>query len=172
MQYARRPEGGPLSDQTDIFDRLKQDHDQQRTLLRALEAARGNEREQLFVRLTKEIKAHALAEEQALYSTMLRKPETTEETRHSVAEHKEIDDLLNDLAATDRAAREWQDKFEHLRERYTHHIDEEEEENFVSYERLLTDEDVVYMRSVFERRKAAERAEAEVTPEPLEDAKE
>ena len=82
------------------------------------------------------------AEEQALYSTMLRKPETTDETRHSVAEHKEIDDLLNDLAATDGAAREWPEKFEHLRERYTHHIDEEEEENFPDYARLLTDEDV------------------------------
>jgi len=164
--------GATLSDHSDIFDRLKQDHDLQRKVLRELAAAEGRERERLFVKLTKEIKAHALAEEQALYSTMLRKPETTEETRHSVAEHKEIDDLLNDLAATDRAAREWTQKFDHLRERYTHHIDEEEEENFVSYAQLLTDEDVQYMRSVFERRKAAERADAEVTPEPLEDAKE
>jgi hypothetical protein len=164
--------GATLSDHSDIFDRLKQDHDLQRALLRELATAEGRERERLFVKLTKEIKAHALAEEQALYSTMLRKPETTEETRHSVAEHKEIDDLLNDLAATAFAAREWQDKFDHLRDRYTHHIDEEEEENFVSYARLLTDEDVQYMRSVFERRKAAERAEAEVTPEPLENAKE
>jgi hypothetical protein len=161
-----------LSDQTDIFDRLKQDHDLQRGLLRELATAGSGERERLFVRLTKEIKAHALAEEQALYSTMLRKPETTEETRHSVAEHKEIDDLLNDLAATVCAVPEWHDKFEHLLERYTHHIDEEEEENFVSYAALLTDEDVRYMRSVFERRKAAERATAEVTPEPLKDAKE
>ena len=37
---------------------------------------------------------------------------------------------------------------------------------------FLTEEDVRFMRSVFEGRKEAERAEAEVTPEKLEDAKE
>ena len=161
-----------MPDHADIFDRLKQDHDRQRALFEQVEAARGTERQALFERLTKEIKAHALAEEQALYSTMLRKPETTEETRHSVAEHKEVDDLLNDLAATDYGSREWSDKFAHLRHRYTHHIDEEEDENFADYAGYLTDEDAVYMRSVFEQRKAAERAEVEVTPEPLEHAKE
>jgi len=161
-----------LNAKSDIFDRLKQDHDQQRALFEQLGSAEETERESLFERLTKEIKAHALAEEQALYSTMLRKPETTEETRHSVAEHKEVDDLLNDLAATDIGSSEWSDKFEHLRHRYTHHIDEEEEENFPDYARYLDDADVTYMRSVFDRRKAAERAEVEVTPEKLEDAKE
>ena len=161
-----------MADNSDIFDRLKQDHDLQRGLLEQVAAAAGDQRQTLFVRLTKEIKSHALAEEQALYSTMLRKPETTEETRHSVAEHKEVDDLLNDLAATDLGDSAWSAKFEHLRHRYTHHIDEEEEENFPDYARLLDEEDVKYMRSVFERRKAVERAEAELTPEKLEDAKE
>jgi hypothetical protein len=70
------------------------------------------------------------------------------------------------------ASPEWPDKFEHLRHRYTHHIDEEEEDNFPAFERTLTDDDVQHMHSVFERRKQAERAEAEVTPQPLEEAKE
>ena len=156
---------------TDIFDRLKQDHDLHRDLFARLGAA-GAEREPLFVRLTKELKAHAAAEEQALYSTMMRKPETTEETRHSVAEHKEIEDLLNDLAATDPGSDAWTEKFAHLRHRYLHHIDEEEDENFPDFVQYLTDEDVQHMRSVFERRKQAERAQAEVTPEKLEEAKE
>ena len=80
--------------------------------------------------------------------------------------------MLGELVEMDMSSAGWLTRFKTMRHRYLHHIDEEEEENFVSYERLLTDEDVVYMRSVFERRKAAERAEAEVTPEPLEDAKE
>ena len=69
-------------------------------------------------------------------------------------------------------SREWAGKFEHLRHRYTHHIDEEEDENFPDFARYLTQEDVTYMRSVFERRKQEECREAEVTPEKLEDAKE
>ena len=155
----------------DIFARLKQDHDLHRDLFEQLERD-ASERESLFVRLTKELKAHASAEEQALYSTMLRKPETTDETRHSVAEHKEIEDLLNDLAAAGPDSDDWTAKLAHLRHRYIHHIDEEENEHFPDFAHYLTEDDVLYMRSVFERRKQAEKAEAEVTPEALEDAKE
>ena len=163
-----------MPDNTDIFARLVEDHELHRDLLAKLGESHGAsaERSRLFERLTKELKSHAAAEEQALYSTMMRKPETTEETRHSVAEHKEIEDLLNDLAATEMESREWAGKFEHLRHRYTHHIDEEEDENFPDFARYLTQEDVTYMRSVFERRKQEECREAEVTPEKLEDAKE
>lgn len=155
----------------DIFERLKQDHDLHRSLFARL-AKGGEDPEAPFTRLTKELKAHAAAEEQALYSTMLRKPETTDETRHSVAEHKEIEDLLNDLAASGAGSGEWTAKLEHLRHRYLHHIEEEEEEHFPDFARYLTEEDVQYMRSVFERRKQAEEEAAEVTPEKLEDAKE
>jgi len=160
-----------LPEHDDIFERLTQDHDLHRDLLARL-ANGGEDRGALFTRLTKELKAHASAEEQALYSTMLRKPETTDETRHSVAEHKEIEDLLNDLAATGTDSAEWPAKLEHLSHRYIHHIDEEEEEHFPDFARYLTEEDVRYMRSVFERRKLAEKADAEVTPEKLADAKE
>jgi hypothetical protein len=157
----------------DIFDRLIQDHDLHRGLLGRLEATRGEsaEREALFVQLTRELKAHAAAEEQALYSTMMRKPETTDETRHSVAEHHEIEVALNDLAATDMATGAWLAKFRELKHRYLHHIDEEEEEHFPDFAKHLTSDDEAHMRTVFERRKAAEEAAAEVTPERKEDAK-
>lgn len=158
----------------DIFARLKEDHDAHRILLDKIKATGGADatRDSLFEQLTKELKGHAAAEEQALYSTMLRKPPTTGETRHSVAEHHEIEEALNDLAATDASSAEWQAKFEKLDHRYRHHIDEEEEEHFPDFERYLTDEDRAWMRSVFDRRKAEETAEAEVTPEKKEDAKE
>lgn len=157
----------------DIFGRLIMDHELHRDLLDALGETQGEseERAELFERLNREIKSHAAAEEQALYSTMMRKPETTDETRHSVAEHKEIEELLNDLAATPMSSGAWMTKFRTLNERYLHHIDEEESENFPDYAEHLTAEDEAHMREVFERRKKAECAEAELTPEPLEDAK-
>ena len=79
---------------------------------------------------------------------------------------------LNDLAATNIASVEWADKLAHLRHRYLHHIEEEEDEHFPDFARYLTDVDVQYMRSVFEGRKRAEKAAAEVTPEKLADVKE
>jgi hypothetical protein len=157
----------------DIFARLIEDHNVHRGLLAQLDETHGDspERETLFVRLTKELKAHAAAEEQALYSTMMRKPETTSETRHSVAEHHEIEEALNDLAATDMATGGWLTKFRALQHRYLHHIGEEEDEHFPDFAKYLTPEDEVHMRSVFERRKQAEKASAEVTPEKKEHAK-
>ena len=163
-----------MTQATEIFERLKEDHDRHRDLIDKLLDTSGEseERKELFTELTKELKAHAAAEEQALYSTMLRKPPTTEETRHSVAEHHELDEALNDLAATDMSEGGWLTKFKTFAHDYRHHIDEEEEEHFPDFENYLEDDDMKHMRQVFERRKKEEKAEAEVTPEKKEDAKE
>jgi hemerythrin superfamily protein len=158
---------------TDIFDRLKADHDTHRTLLAEIVASGTAPQRRLdaFEEFTIEVKAHAAAEEQALYSTMMRKPETTSETRHSVAEHHEIEEALNDIAATDSDSAEWMDKVKDLKHDYLHHIDEEEEEHFPDFSTYLTKADEQHMREVFDRRKKAEAREAEVTPEAREEAK-
>lgn len=158
----------------DIFARLKEDHEKHRELLDKLAETSGesDERRELFEEFTLEVKGHAAAEEQALYSTMMRKPDATDDTRHSVAEHHEIEELLNDLAATDMSSSAWMATFKKLDHDYRHHINEEENEHFKDFEKLLTEDDRQHMRDVFERRKRAEKADAEVTPEKMEDAKE
>ena len=163
-----------MSAHEDIFARLKEDHDKHRDLLAQIAETHGEseERAELFEQLTLELKGHAAAEEQALYSTMMRKPPTTDETRHSVAEHHEIEVALNDLAATDMASGAWLTKFKQLRHDYLHHIDEEEDEHFPDFAKHLTEEDREYIRAVFDRRKRAEKADAKVTPEKESEAKE
>ena len=163
-----------MADTAEIFDRLKQDHDKHRELLDKLLETSGDtaEREELFTELTKELKSHAAAEEQALYSTMMRKPPTTGETRHSVAEHHEIDEALNDLAATDMSQGAWLTKFKEFEHRYRHHIEEEEDDHFPDFEKHLDSDDMEHMRAVFDRRKSEEKAEAQVTPEKASHAKE
>lgn len=149
-----------------VFGRLVEDHDLHRHLLAEILETEGksDERKALFERLTYELKAHAAAEEQALWSTVLRNPETTDDGRHAVAEHKEIDDLLNELAARDMASPGWLTRFKALREEYLHHIKEEEQEQFVHAEEHLSAADKVHMKSVFERRKKIEFNAAEMEP--------
>ena len=163
-----------MSEHDDIFARLTKDHDRHRELLDRLANTHGEseDRKQLLEDFTLEVKGHAAAEEQALYSTMLRKPPTTDETRHSVAEHHEIEEALNDLAATDMSSSAWMAKFKQLDHDYRHHIEEEEDEHFPDFAKHLTEKDVEHMKSVFERRKNEEKADAEVTPEKKEEAKE
>ena len=157
-----------------IFKRLKADHDRHRELLDKIGDTSGDseERRQLLTEFTKEVKSHAAAEEQSIYAEMLENPETNDETRHSVAEHHELEELLNDLAATDMSSSAWLQKFKKLDHDYRHHIDEEEEEHFPDFEEQLDEQKQQRLEDKFEKRKAQELQEAEVTPEKMEDAKE
>lgn len=163
-----------MTDQPKVLERLKSDHDRQRELLDKIAATSGDseERRELFTALTKELKSHAAAEEQSVYSEMLADPEVSDETRHSVAEHHEIDEMLNDLAATDMSSPAWLQKFKQLDDRYRHHINEEEEDHFPDFAEHIDDAMDKEMTQVFDERKKAEKEEAEVTPEKMEDAKE
>ncbi|MEN3951761.1 hemerythrin domain-containing protein [Iodidimonas sp. SYSU 1G8] len=146
----------------DIFGRLVEDHDRHRALFAMVQDtdAKSPQREALFEELVKEIQSHAAAEEQALWSTVLRNPETTEDARHAVHEHKQIDEMVADLAARDPATAAWMTRFGELKEKYLHHIREEEQEQFVAAEEHLSASDISHMKSVFNRRKKAEKAEA------------
>ncbi|WP_209347429.1 hemerythrin domain-containing protein [Pontixanthobacter sp. CEM42] len=157
-----------------IFTKLKKDHDTHRDLLDRIADTSGDsdERRKLFEIFTKDVKSHAAAEEQTVYATMLRKPETTDETRHSVAEHHELDKTLDDLAATDMSSSAWLQKFKQMKHDYLHHIEEEEDDHFPEFEDHLTADDEKQMGEVFERRKSAEQADAEITPKKMVHAKE
>lgn len=148
----------------DIFGRLVEDHDRHRALIAMIQETHGSseQRKTLFEELTREVKAHAAAEEQALWSSVLRDPKTTDDARHAIAEHKQIDDLLADLAARDKASSGWLRRFERLKEKYLHHIREEEQEQFVAAEKRLTATDLRHLRGVFSQRKREEKANVEI----------
>lgn len=149
-----------------IFEDLKKDHDRQRQLLAQLCETDGatHERETLFDTLRKELQAHAAAEEESLYATMLGCPDLREDARHSVSEHKEVDDMLGELVQMGIGAPEWLSKFEEMRHRYLHHIEEEEEDMFPAASEGLTAEAEERIAQVFEKRKPREleRAAAEM----------
>lgn len=153
----------------DLFGRLVQDHDHHRALLAMITQTRGNsaQRQQLFRELVRELKSHAAAEEQALWSSVMRNPQTTDDARHAVSEHHEIDELLADLAARDMASSAWLRRFAHLREAYLHHIREEEQEQFVAAQAHLSASDIRYMHQVFTQRKRVEKAQVHIHKQRL-----
>lgn len=145
-----------------IFGRLVEDHDKHRALLAMIEAtSRGDpERRALFEEFVRDVHGHAAAEEQALWSSVMRNPETTEFARHAVGDHHKLDKLMADAAARDIAGPGWLRHFATLKAEYLDHILEEETEQFVEAEKTLTEQDQRYMRKVFNRRKKAEKAAA------------
>jgi hemerythrin superfamily protein len=145
-----------------IFQDLKADHDRHREMLTKLgDATDSTERAALFEELRVELQAHAAAEEESLYATMLGNPDLRDEARHSVSEHKEVDDYLGELIKLDPASSEWTETFEKMRHRYLHHIDEEEEDMFPEASEKLSAETEERLARVFEDRKPKELAIAE-----------
>lgn len=115
-----------------IFEALRDDHETQRTLLDILVKTRGDSegREELFEKLKMELDAHAVAEEKAFYSYLMGRDLTQPKARHSVAEHQEIDDCVEELENMDFSSPAWLPKMKRLRELVVHHLDEEEHEVF------------------------------------------
>ncbi|MCB2047390.1 MAG: hemerythrin domain-containing protein [Novosphingobium sp.] len=141
-----------------IFKDLKADHDRHRDLLEKLADTQGDseDRRKLFADLRTELQAHAAAEEEALYATMLADPDLRDSARHSVSEHKEIDDMLGELVDTDMSSGAWLTRFKEMRHRYLHHIDEEEEEMFPEAQKGLTRSEEREAAETFEERKPRE----------------
>ncbi len=141
-----------------IYERLIQDHDKQRELAEKIMATSGDsdQRRDLFRRFKEELDAHALAEEQTLYSELMEIPEGTEKARHSVAEHKDADDLLQELCELDMGSGGWINKFKKLKHEVIHHVDEEEEDVFPLASRLISEQRSNELASYFEDRKQAE----------------
>jgi hemerythrin superfamily protein len=146
-----------------IFADLKADHDRQREMLSKLGETQGasEERQELFEALRKELQAHAAAEEESLYATMLANPDLRDEARHSVSEHKEIDDYLAELIEMDMGSSGWLAKFKDMRHRYLHHIDEEEEEMFPEADKELAPDVEEKLADTYEDRKPKELEAAE-----------
>ncbi|MDP3174859.1 MAG: hemerythrin domain-containing protein [Phenylobacterium sp.] len=140
------------------------DHDKHRALLAMIDATGPHDpaRKTLFEEFVRDVHGHAAAEEQALWSTVMRNPETTEFARHAVGDHHKLDKLMADAAARDIAAPGWLTHFAALKIEYLDHILEEETEQFVEAEKTLTEQDQRYMQRVFNRRKKAEKAAAEI----------
>lgn len=146
-----------------IFDRLKQDHDAHRQLFAKMADAKddADRLEKLFDQFKVEVTAHAAAEEETLYATMLARADLREDAQHSVSEHKEIDDYLEELAELKFDGEAWRKKFAKMKERYLHHIEEEEEEMFPAAAKELTADEEKKLAATFAKRKPAELARAE-----------
>lgn len=148
--------------ETKIFARLKADHDRHRELLDRIDKTHGDsdDRRTLFEMFRVEVTAHAASEEMSLYATMLARPDLRDDAQHSVAEHKEIEDYLTELFEMDFSSTGWLTRFRTMKDRYLHHIDEEEEEMFPEAEKGLSDTKKRELAAIFEREKPKEKAKA------------
>ncbi len=115
-----------------IFEALRNDHEVQRELLAKLINTHGDspERRKLFEKLKKEVTDHAKAEERYFYSPLIEHDQTIDKARHSVAEHHELDELIDQLDEMEFSNTAWLTVAKQLSEKLEHHLSEEEHEIF------------------------------------------
>jgi hemerythrin-like domain-containing protein len=126
-----------------IFEALRADHETQRDLVERLVKTEGDseERRELFDRLKTELEAHAGAEERYFYVPLMEHDLTQDKARHSVSEHKELDDFVEQLEEYEMSGSQWLQTAKELAHRLTHHLDEEEHEVFQIAGKALTEQD-------------------------------
>lgn len=124
-----------------IFEALRQDHEKQRLLLKILAETSGNTaaRQEYFEELKQQLESHAIAEERHFYTHLLEKDATVDLTRHGIAEHHEIDELIDKLDNTDMSSPAWLHHLKVLKEKVEHHLADEEQEFFNVAGRVLNE---------------------------------
>ena len=144
----------------DIYQRLTKDHEIQKNLAAELMETSGDspERRSLFDKFKSEVESHAAAEEQTFYAELIETAEGQEQARHSIAEHKEAADLIEELTELEMSTGGWIQKFEKLKEELEHHIEEEEKDVFQLARKCLDPNIAEQLTEKFNHRKSEEKS--------------
>ncbi|MCU4388271.1 hemerythrin domain-containing protein [Acinetobacter haemolyticus] len=124
-----------------IFEALRESHDKQRSLAKKLVETSGHseERKELFDFLKNELYAHSVAEDRYLYIPLMFDDVGLDITRHALAEHHEMDELVETLEETDMSSPSWLATAKQLSEKVHHHLKEEEHKFFQQAGKILAD---------------------------------
>ena len=123
----------------DIFDALLKSHATQRSICKRLLSDIGDpaERGRAFEQLKAEMAAHETAEERAFYVPLIEHDETVDPARHGIAEHHEMDEMVEDIGKAREGSAEWLEAMGQLLHKLQHHLDEEEQKFFPQAKKVL-----------------------------------
>ena len=124
-----------------IFEALRISHDRQRELAKKMVATSGEspEREALFTELKQELAAHSVAEERNFYIPLMQDDLGVDLSRHAIAEHHEMDEMIEGLEETELSSPSWLVQAKALSEKVHHHLHEEEQKFFQMAGKLLSE---------------------------------
>jgi hypothetical protein len=124
-----------------IFEALRESHDRQRTYADALIQTSGDtpERVEAYKQLKSELQAHETAEERHFYIPLMEFDNGVDLSRHAIAEHHEMDEMMEELDETEMSSPAWLATAKKLAEKVHHHLKEEEQKFFQMAGKLLDD---------------------------------
>ncbi|VVO44199.1 hemerythrin domain-containing protein [Pseudomonas fluorescens] len=125
-----------------IFEALRESHDRQRNYADALIETSGDtpERVEAYKQLKSELQAHETAEERHFYIPLMEFDNGVDLSRHAIAEHHEMDEMMETLDETEMSSPAWLATAKKLADKVHHHLKEEEQKFFQQAGKLLDDQ--------------------------------
>ena len=123
-----------------IFEALRESHEKQRYLSEKLIKTSGDskERRALFELLKNELFAHAVGEDRYFYIPLMMTDLGLNITRHALAEHHKMDELLEQLTEMELSNPSWLAVAKKLFDTVHHHLQEEEHGFFQQAGKILS----------------------------------
>jgi hypothetical protein len=136
-----------------IFEALRESHERQRTYAKALIHTSGDtpERIDAYKQLKSELQAHATAEERHFYIPLMEFDNGVDLSRHAIAEHHEMDEMMEELDQTEMSSPAWLATAKKLSEKVHHHLKEEEQKFFQMAGKLLDDKQKERLAGQYEK---------------------
>ena len=136
-----------------IFEALRESHERQRTYAKALVETSGDtpERVEAYKQLKSELQAHETAEERHFYIPLMAFDNGVDLSRHAIAEHHEMDEMMEELDETEMSSPAWLATAKKLSEKVHHHLKEEEQKFFQMAGKLLDDKQKETLAGQYER---------------------
>lgn len=124
-----------------IFEAIRADHDIQRELLdKALNTSgESSNRKEIWEKLKIELKGHEVAEERNFYKQLIDNDMMVEHTRHGIAEHHEIDELIEKVEESAMDSSAWLTHLKSLDHKVRHHLEDEEKSFFQLAGKVFTE---------------------------------
>lgn len=136
-----------------IFEALRESHERQRTYAKALIKTSGDtpERVEAYQQLKSELQAHETAEERHFYIPLMEFDNGVDLSRHAIAEHHEMDEMMETLDETEMSSPAWLATAKKLSEKVHHHLKEEEQKFFQMAGKLLDDKQKEALAGQYEK---------------------
>ncbi|WP_419709476.1 hemerythrin domain-containing protein [Pseudomonas sp. NFX224] len=136
-----------------IFEALRESHERQRTYAKALIHTSGDtpERVEAYKQLKSELQAHETAEERHFYIPLMEFDNGVDLSRHAIAEHHEMDEMMEELDETEMSSPAWLATAKKLSEKVHHHLKEEEQKFFQMAGKMLDDKQKEALAGQYEK---------------------
>lgn len=134
----------------DIFDLIRDDHRKFEDLLQKIdENIDSVGAKKYFIELRAQVIAHSRGEEDFLYAELEEHEESEGPVEHAEDEHRQVEDLLDEMSSVEFGSRSFRDKFSLVRRALVQHVREEEDKLFKLAQKVIDGHELEEMARKF-----------------------